>query len=469
MSATRPVPLICLIASFTAMVTASAAAQAGDGDAAYHEAPDPMGAPFCSKGLPGGFPPVIPGLQDLGCESTSTITDFITCVRAAMPPAESELYTFPSIAYSQDFAFVVEQMMSDMDDGVFDCDATVPPGLDDHYRVVPFDSNGRELCLFYEFMDADVDGYVDLGLGTFLYAPDAHNELCLQAPHPHADLYTGWQAAETFEETYARSALIAGAHRYANEASSLCEGHLTDSSGDPYLEADAAHNVEVFYAASKAIALYYGAQEVGGVVDFSGALPGFHILQFHAMAISSCGSAHTLISNGDRSALELGDGALELADALYAHNPQWIVAYPGDGASDCGHVGSTNTLARYFNGVMDDGNDEASNPICGYEGVLPDLDPYLHPNVSARLIHIEQKKCIQGASCERNDPDAIRSAGAWAAAISETFDIPTCTDGISNAGEEGIDCGGACPMPCLIAAETNGGMGWRPSLRYGGG
>ncbi|MCX4242873.1 hypothetical protein [Paraliomyxa miuraensis] len=430
------------------MVTTSVISVAGDGGAVCDDPSDPMDVLSCWSGPSGGVPPIFPSLQDLECELDSTITDFVTCVRAAMPPAASGLYTPPSFADAQDFAFVVEQMMTDMDDGVFDCDASVPPSLDEHYRVVRFESNDREFCVLYEFRDADVDGYADLGWGTFLYAPDAHNELCIQAPHPHADLYTAWQAAETFEQTHARSALIAGAHREANTVSSPCQGYLTDADGDPYYEADVAHNIDPFYVASKTIAAYHGAQEAGGVVDFSGAAPGFHVLQFHSMGLANCGSVHVLVSNGDRSELALGDGALQLVDALHAHNPQWGIAHPGDGMPDCGQVGSTNTLARYFNGVTDEGSNEISNPVCGYEGVAPDLDPYLHPNVSARLIHIEQKKCIQGTSCQRSGPDAIRSAEAWAAAISETFDVPTCTDGSTNGDEDGVDCGGACPVSC---------------------
>ncbi|MCX4239373.1 hypothetical protein [Paraliomyxa miuraensis] len=361
-------------------------------------------------------------------------------MKSAAPAATTELYTFPGVTESLEFGFVVEQMMSDMDDGSFDCDATIPAGLDEHYRVSTLASNGRVFCVLHEFLDADVDGYADLGWGTFLYAPDAVNEIDLQAPHVRVDLYTETEVVDLFERTRSRSALIAGSHRYANSAPSICQGHITGSDGDPYYEADAAHNIDTFYAAGKAIAAHYGVEEVDGVSDFSSVHPGFYALQFHAMGVSTCGSDHVFMSNGDGSPVLTNDGAAQLAIALQQAHSNWSVTYRGDGVTTCNRYGSHNTLSRYYNGVTDNGDNDIANPICSHDGN--------HPAVSARFIHIEQKRCISGTGCHYGDPDSIRTAAYWVSAVSETFDAPTCTNGIHDGDEGDVDCGGSCPLPC---------------------
>ncbi|MCX4243280.1 hypothetical protein [Paraliomyxa miuraensis] len=382
----------------------------------------------------GGAALPVASAQDLACDTEPSLMDFIGCVRAAAPGGGSELYVFPSIADSLDFAFVVEQMMSDMDDGVFDCDAVVPIGLDEHYRVSTLQSNGREFCVLHEFLDANGDDSSDLGWGTFLYAPDAHNEIDLQAPHIRGNIFTEFEAVELFELTHSRSALIGGAHPEANDAESICQARYS------YLEANAAHNIDTFYAAGKAVAMHYGAEEVGGVVDFSDADPAFHALQFHGMAVTTCVGDHVFLSNGDGSPVLIGDAAQQLADALQDDHPGWNVAFRGDGVSTCNQYGSRNTLSRYFNGIEDDGGDDLGNPICSHDGN--------HPAVSARFIHVEQKRCTSGTSCQYGSANTIRSATNWSDAIIEVFTVPTCTDGVHNGGEDGVDCGGSCPLTC---------------------
>jgi hypothetical protein len=428
---TRITPFALAIVPVVAIASASTTARAD----ACEIALDPAAAPACSDSP-----------EDLACDAMPSLLDFIDCVELASPSAETELYTFPTIAETLDFAFVVEQMMTDMDDGVFDCDAVVPPGLDAHYRVSVMTSNGRELCVFSEFLDADLDGYADLGWGTFLYAPDARNEILLQAPHIRVDIHTETQVVDLFEQSWSRSALLGGAHRLANAAITSCQGQLTNSDGDPYLEADASHNIDTFYVASKAVAGHYGAEEVGGVIDLTNADPAFHVLQFHAMGVDSC-SEHVFLTNGDTSSVLVDDGAQRLAVALSAENPQWDVRYRGDGTT-CTRYGRDNTLSRYINGVPDNGDNDIDNSICSHSGN--------HPAVSARFIHIEQKRCISGTACSYGDPGGIRTAEFWTQAVSAAFDVPTCTDGIHDGTETGIDCGGPCPLPCGAPSCTDG-------------
>ncbi len=424
------------------LTSSSTPASAGGNEVACETSPDHVHLMTCGDDSDDSTSPsTASSSTDLACDAEPDLMDFISCVKSASPASTTELYVFPTIAESDDFAFVVEQMMTDMDDGVFECDAVVPAGLDQHYRVSRFPSNGREFCIFHEFRDADMDGYADLGWGTFLYAPDAVNEINLQASHNRVDLYTETEVVDLFEQSRSRSALVNGAHRYANAAVSICQGHMTGSSGDPYYEADAAHNIETFYAAGKAVAAYYGAADIGGVADFSGVHPDFYALQFHSMGVSSCGSDHVFFSNGDGSSVLPGDGAERIAAALQLHNSPWNVTYRGDGVSTCNLYGSKNTLSRYFNGVMDNGDNDIDNAICSYSSSLL-------PAVSTRFIHIEQKRCIQGTACRYGDPDNIRTAAFWSQAISDAFQAPTCTDGVHNQGEGGIDCDGPCPLPC---------------------
>ncbi|MSO49350.1 MAG: hypothetical protein EXQ49_05525 [Acidobacteria bacterium] len=85
-----------------------------------------------------------------------------------------------------------------------------------------------------EVADANNNGYVDRGWGTFITYNGATRELSHQAPHPISDSTTESQAIGVFKGTDSRSYLMAGAHRLANAASSTCQAS--------YGQADAAHN-----------------------------------------------------------------------------------------------------------------------------------------------------------------------------------------------------------------------------------
>lgn len=393
--------------------------------------------------LPGCTDPSLqnlPSATDLACELEADLFDLIDCIENAAPYRATELYVFPTPQEAGDFGSVAAAMMLDAEDGVLSCDIPLPPSLENNYRLSSFDSNGRSFCVLHEFLDADVDGYSDLGWGTFIVAGDAHNELNLQASHLRADLYTEKEVVDLFERTYSRSVLVNGSHREANSALSICQGHLDRSNGEPYLEADAAHGIDTFYAAAKAVANHYGAVEVGGVVDLSAVHPDYHALQFHGMGSGSCGDLHVFVTNGEDTPVQPTDGAGRLAAALRFENPGWNVGYPGDGTTVCNLKGSRNTFGRFLNGVEDSGGNDYDNPICHYDGDLP--------SVQGRFIHIEQKRCLSGTSCSYGDPDAVRTAAYWENAINAAFAPPACDDGIANGDEAGVDCGGSCPNAC---------------------
>src|SRR5690606_2026481 len=53
------------------------------------------------------------------------------------------------------------------------------------------------------------------------------------------------------------------------------------------------------------------------------------------------------------------------------------------------------------------------------------------------------------------DSDGSVTQAGWAATISCA--TPSCSDGIQNQGETGVDCGGPCPNPCTDYPISSGG------------
>ena len=87
--------------------------------------------------------------------------------------------------------------------------------------------------------DSDIDGTVDLGLGTFIFnsANDA-KPLSIDVPHPLNDSYTPAQGVAIFKGTNARTFAMAGSHRDAIDAPSPCINNPS------YKQADATHNAQ---------------------------------------------------------------------------------------------------------------------------------------------------------------------------------------------------------------------------------
>ena len=85
---------------------------------------------------------------------------------------------------------VVQQMLQGS------CDATLPQSLAGVASRRPFvdSGNGKAYCVLMEVLDADDNGVVDRGWGTFIVDPDAVREISHQAPHPLSDIATDTQA-----------------------------------------------------------------------------------------------------------------------------------------------------------------------------------------------------------------------------------------------------------------------------------
>jgi hypothetical protein len=192
-------------------------------------------------------------VADLTCASSMTLESLAACIRKQMPQSGSNGFVAPNAIEQADWRAVVKQMLQGS------CDFTLPASLSGIMQIRTFtdSANGRNYCVLMEVRDANGDGSVDRGWGTFIVNNDAMRELSHQAPHPISDSTTEMQALTIFKETDSRSYLMAGAHRDANAANSTCQNSTCQGS---HKEADAAHNTAtMFHATNQELINWYGA------------------------------------------------------------------------------------------------------------------------------------------------------------------------------------------------------------------
>src|SRR5262245_12059908 len=164
------------------------------------------------------------------CPTATTLDALVTCIRNQTPGSGSNGFVVPTPAQQADWRWVVRQMLAGS------CDFPQPPSLAGIMQVKTFSDagNGKSYCVFMEVQDANGNGIVDRGWGTFIVDPNAERELSHQAPHPIYDSTTENEAVGIFRDTNSRSFLMCGAHRNANPAPSTCQSS--------YNVADCAHN-----------------------------------------------------------------------------------------------------------------------------------------------------------------------------------------------------------------------------------
>ncbi|NQX99201.1 MAG: hypothetical protein HRT73_15180 [Flavobacteriales bacterium] len=100
------------------------------------------------------------------------------------------------------------------------------------------------------------------------------------------------------------------------------------------------------------------------------------------------------------------------------------------------------------------------------ESCCDDLTIYDGPNISSPLIGVYNGTASPGTVTSTSgcltfvwDSDGSITAAGWEAAIScVACPPPTCSDGIINQGEAGVDCGGPCPACSLN--HNNGDGDW---------
>jgi hypothetical protein len=311
------------------------------------------------------------GTTDTTCAQATTLASLVTCIRGQMPRKDSDGYIPPSDAQRDELRDVVSSMLNGH------CAFTLPTHLDGVMRLSRFTDaeNGKTYCVLMEVEDADGDGYVDRGIGTFIVDPAASRELCHEAPHPLADTDTEVEAVDIFKGTNSRSFLMGGAHRLASPDASACDAD--------YHEADCAHDTSTaFHAAALEIDAFYGGRP-------------HHQIQWHGMADETCSGVGAYVSHGLSTAPPAGSVSAELASAAVAHNPTWVVTNPGSGT--CTLNATDNVQGRFLNGT-------AEANVCTTAASAS----------SDRFVHVEQHQ-------------GLRVASSWVAPVAETFPIPAPT------------------------------------------
>jgi hypothetical protein len=294
------------------------------------------------------------GAAPAACFDSVGVVELVACVRQHMR-GSGDGFVRPSAQQWADLAALMGQMLTGQ------LAPALPASLQGVMAARPFvdAGNGRTYGVLLEVADADGDGLVDRGFGTFIVDPAAMRELAVAIPHPIYDLDTRVQGIEVFRAVGARAFLMAGTHRNASTAVSACQ--------PSYQESDAGHNADLMVlAATRALVDHYGTRR-------------WHQIQFHGLGASPCPDTDVFVSHGEyRVAPAAGDVVHALRDALLRVHPAWRVTLDG-GA--CDYDGGSNVAGRLIGGVP--------------------LDQVCTVAPAARVeafIHIEQKPGFRGPS-----------------------------------------------------------------------
>lgn len=301
---------------------------------------------------------------NLTCSSATTLDALATCIRNQMPASGSGGFVAPTAAEQADWRSVVSQMLGGS------CTITLPASMASIAQVRTFTdtSSGKSYCLLMEVLDANGNGIVDRGWGTFMVNSNAVREVSHQAPHPISDSTTENQAIGIFGGTDSRSYLMAGAHRSANSGSSICQS--------AYGPADAAHNVDnMFHATNLELMAFYGTAD-------------WQAIQWHGMAADTCVPANAFLSHGRTVNPVAGDKNLDLKNNMLGYHPSWVLETP---VSSCSLNATDNTQGRLINGVP-------AASVCGTAA----------SSYNGRFLHIEQ------------DP-GFRTPADWIPSVSEVW------------------------------------------------
>lgn len=297
------------------------------------------------------------------CQGIAGIRELVACVAAHMPEGGSGGYVPPLAAERAAWQATVQAMLADT------CEPALPAELAPHYERRWL--GGRTgLCVLVETLDADGDGRVDRGWGTFAVASRPRRELHIQVPHPLYDIDTEHQGAAVFEAIGGRSFLMAGAERNANPRLSSCQVD--------YLEADVAHDTGTLFHATVEV-LAEELEPRDGVV-----------VQLHGLGAQHCSGVDVFATWGGPWAPTAGSRLALLADALAALRPAWRTRVPGQ-SPPCDFTGGSNVQGRLLNGVE-------GELVCTGAASTP----------GERFIHVEQKR-------------GCRETEAWALALTQVW------------------------------------------------
>jgi hypothetical protein len=321
------------------------------------------------------------GAAQLTCSHTTTLEALVGCIVDQMPQKHSDGYVAPSRQQRADYRTVVKQMLHGQ------CDCTLPASLASalQRRAFTDSQNDQDYCLLMETEDANDDGYVDKGWGTFIVYHNAVREISHQAPHPIYDGDTADQAIELFKSTHARSFLMCGAHRHANGTTGGCQAS--------YGLADCAHNkANMFTMANQELDDFYGTSS-------------WTAIQWHGMSEDTCDGISAYMSHGVNATPATSTRLSLLKQLITDAQPDWDVRDSGDGG--CHLHATDNVQGRMLNGVP------YSN-ACSTAASAP---------VGDKFIHIEQK------------PGPYQEASQWSQAVRDAWCVTDCQADLEPSGD----------------------------------
>ncbi len=217
------------------------------------------------------------------------------------------------------------------------CESIDLRSLTGKYQIGTFvdSENGRSYCILATTSTLYPWGNVVVDLD----ASSATKNLSFDCPHPKFDAQTAEQGIRMLKGTRARSWIVSGSHRMANNDSpGMCQPQ--------HCVSDAAHSSSnCFHAAVEAVKFYYDSvvfQEYTSV-------------QLHGMGKGTCGTVDTFFSHGSCSGRPTSekeakiDILQKIAQSHPLDNGHHAVAGRDGGA--CILCGSTNIQGRLINGV----------------------------------------------------------------------------------------------------------------------
>ena len=247
----------------------------------------------------------------LNLNNYNTLNELVVAIKSHMPDEDSELYTVPSQQVQDD----IQSVITDILNGQNPANIILPASLQNHYTLAEFIDNGQTYIVLAETADQDNNNTADRGWATIIINPafNAKN-ISIDIPHPLNDSGTPEQGIALFKGTSARTFVMSGAHRDANDVLAPCFN-------DPkYKIADAAHNEEhTFHVAVESIDNYYNTQ-----------LQTHTALQFHGMGESSSNGLEVYLTHGSKRVPLANSLIDQIKNELNINQPTWDVAVPGD-------------------------------------------------------------------------------------------------------------------------------------------
>lgn len=306
------------------------------------------------------------------CIKRKTLLEVIKCVEENMPRSHYKKI-LPNEKEKAAWEYAVLKMLYMHENSINACLTLQQSNefaiLRDRFTIAPFTENNINYCILIAKKK-----YHQLGWGTWIvkmqkYSPTQH--IHIQIPHPITDGYVHIQGLKIFQETKARSYLLAGTTRNASELHSKCQ--------PSNYEMDAAHNSDLlFHFTFKLIYKYYKQINWNQWIG----------IQFHGMAETSCPGTGVFVTHGVNkvpSSNSTGDApVIQLLKMLRKRYPDWNATTVGD-EPRCSLVGSTNIQGRFVN------NENASDSeVCVKSA----------NQSSGHFMHIEQKRKYRDAHTE---------------------------------------------------------------------